>query len=181
MKITIETPSILEIKSGVRLSLRPNGVIVIEPEIPQTLPAPNIVSSYETLPPPKSKTSKPSKAANKIAPKTKFDLETWQTAALDAEGPVVRDHTLESEAVEHKLLTGLKLQPDPYKWYGFGDLMDAIFPTVNRREGNKSSKDYDVIGRVILRLVNKNQMDYQKLGEGRGRNANVQYRLHKEE
>jgi hypothetical protein len=196
MKITIETPSVLDIRPGVRLSIQPNGVIVVEPE-PLQLPAPTLVSSIEEYTVPQDKPPKIVKKASNPKPTRKFNLEVWSGSTpalkskhkpvLDPEPlqvfPYVRPRNPESEALERKILTDLKLQPDPYKWYTFSELLDTIFPDVIRRKDGSSTKEYNAISTSVKRLASVNELDVQRLGEGpgRGRGVMAQYRLHTDE
>jgi hypothetical protein len=196
MKITIETPSILDIRPGVRLSIQPNGVILIEPEPPQELPkltSPNVISSFTeeyTVPTDKSSsTPRPTRRPNlqswagaptkkqKQPPEPELEPEPVQVF------PYTRPRNPESEALERKILTDLKLQPDIYQWYSFSELLDTIFPDVIRRKDGTSTKEYNAISTAVKRLASVNELDVQKLNDtlSRGRGVYAQYRLHKED
>jgi hypothetical protein len=200
MKITIETPSILDIRPGVRLSIQPNGVIVIEPEphhdaVP--IPVYNAIEEYTV---PKDKSPKPrpepipTRRINleswygptpalkeKIAPKPKSKPKAQREPEPVQSFPHVYTRSPASIVIEDKILTHFKTNPASHQWYTFSEILDSVFPDIIRREGGRASKEYSSISTAVKRLAAVNTLDVKKLGKGKGRSANAQYRLHKED
>lgn len=200
MKITIETPVMLDIRTGVRMSVQ-HGVIVIdvdpEQSSKQIISEPEAVSSFvEEYTVPKDDPEATAKKPRTPRVKPKFNLEVWSSDPAKKQThppepapepdpvqifPYVRTRSPESEALEEKILTHLKAETEEHQWYTFSDLLDAIFPEVIRRDNGKASKDYNAISTAVKRLASLNVLDVQRLGEGRGRGVMAQYRLHTEE